>query len=185
MYIGSTLHASYLHVNTPSSSSTSQESSSKNSDEKTKKTSETANTLSSSDQALVLKLQAIDTKVHAHENAHIAAGGGVIQGGAVYTYQKAPDNRLYAVAGEVGIDTSEGNNPEETITKMQTVKAAALAPMDPSSTDYQVASTASMLEMQARLELSRLKQAELLSKPKESYTAANNEENEPLFSNYA
>lgn len=185
MYIGSTLHASYLHVTTPSSTNTTQESSSKNSDEKTKKNTETTTTLSSSEQALISRLQSIDTKVHAHENAHIAAGGGIIRSGANYTYEKAPDNKLYAVAGEVGIDTSEGNTPEETITKMQTVKAAALAPMDPSSTDYQVASTASMLEMQARLQLSRLKQAELLSNPKESYSAANNEENEPLFSNYA
>lgn len=180
MQIGSALNASYVRIgNTSTSSSNSSTSSS------SQKNTQNSSELTASQKALIAELQATDIKVRAHERAHIAAGGGVIQGGAVFTYQKAPDNKLYAIAGEVGIDTSEGATPEETITKMQTVRAAALAPADPSATDYQVASTASMLQMMARLELSRMKQAELLANPKESYESANNENSNPLFSNYA
>ena len=180
MQIGSTLNASYVRIDSTSTSTqdrTASSSSEKNSQESTE--------LTASQKALITELQATDSAVRAHERAHISAGAGVIRGGAVFTYQKAPDNKLYAVAGEVGIDTSEGNSPEETIRKMQTVRAAALAPSDPSATDYQVASTASMLQMMARLELSRLTQAELLANPAESYTSSNNENTLSLFSNYA
>lgn len=176
MLIGSFLNASSTRINTASSSGTSTSSSPTN--------SKVSVNLTASEQALVLQLQSTDTKVRAHENAHIAAGGGVITSDANFTYQEGSDNALYAVAGEVGIDASEGATPEETIVKMQTIRAAALAPSDPSSTDYQVASTASILEMQARLEISRAKQAELLAKPQESYLSVSNEES-PAFSNNA
>jgi hypothetical protein len=66
---------------------------------------------------------------------------------------------------------------------MQLVRAAALAPSDPSSTDYQVASTATMIEMQARLELSQQLKNELAEKNISKY--ANNEESESTFSIYA
>jgi hypothetical protein len=182
MQISNTLNASYIRIaNTPVSSSDTTTSSSS---QKTEQSSETQ-TLTTAEKAAISELQATDTAVHAHERAHIAAGGGVIRGGAVFTYEKAPDNKLYAVAGEVGIDVSEGNTPEETITKMQTVRSAALAPSDPSSADYQVASTATILQLKAQLELSKTKQTELLAKPEESYASANNEASSPLFSNYA
>jgi len=180
MQIDSFLNASYLRINNTSLSSNSTTTS-----KTAEKKNETSTELTASQKALIAELQATDTAVRAHESAHIAAGGGVIRSAATFTYQKAPDNRFYAVAGEVGIDTSDGATPEETITKMQTVRAAALAPADPSATDYQVASTASMLQMIARLELTRIKQAELLAKPDESYTSANNENSTSLFSNYA
>jgi len=178
MQIANTLNASYTHIANTTTSSTDTTTSS--SSQKTEQSTE--ETLTTAQKALVSELQATDTTVHAHERAHIAAGGSVIRGGAVFSYEKAPNNQLYAVAGEVGIDTSEGNTPEETITKMQTVRAAALAPSDPSAADYQVAS---ILQLKAQLELSKTKQSELLAKPEESYASANNEESSTLFSNYA
>ena len=182
MQIANALNASYIHItNTPSSQKEARTSSSS---QKTEKNNETA-TLTTAQKAVISELQATDTTVRSHERAHIAAGGGVIRGGAVFTYEKAPDNKLYAVAGEVGIDVSEGNTPEETITKMQTVRSAALAPSDPSSTDYQVASTASMLQLKAQLELSKINQTERLAKSEERYASANNEESSTLFSDYA
>ncbi|WP_458699646.1 putative metalloprotease CJM1_0395 family protein [Sulfurospirillum sp. 1307] len=121
----------------------------------TSKNDKNTNELTSEQKEKVKELQTIDQKVRAHEAAHIAAGGSVIKSGANFTYQKGPDNKLYAVAGEVAIDTSEENTPEKTIPKMELVKTAALAPADPSPTDYQVASTATMIELKARLELSK------------------------------
>jgi hypothetical protein len=88
------------------------------------------------------KLKALDQKVRAHEAAHQAAGAGLV-GGASFTYQRGADGRMYAVGGEVSIDTSPvPGDPEATLTKMQQVQAAALAPADPSAQDRAVAAAA-------------------------------------------
>ena len=50
------------------------------------------------------------------------------------------------------IDTSAGSNPEETIRKAQTIRAAALAPAEPSGQDFAVAAQATQMEAQARAE---------------------------------
>lgn len=102
---------------------------------------------------MVAQLQARDSEVRAHEAAHIAAGGGIVKGGASFTYQEAPDGRLYAIGGEVPIDASAESTPEATIQKMQQVRSAAMAPANPSATDYKVAANAMMAEMKARQEL--------------------------------
>ena len=96
---------------------------------------------------------AIEKKVIAHEQAHKAAGGQYT-GAINYDKTQAPDGKQYIVGGDVSIDISEENTPEKTITKMQVVKSAAMAPADPSPQDRQVASTATQIEMSARQELS-------------------------------
>src|SRR3989339_504970 len=98
--------------------------------------------LSEEDKKQVDELKKTDKKVRANEQAHMAAGGGVVRGGPSYSYQKGPDGRSYAVGGEVSIDTSKEKTPQQTITKMQRVKAAALAPGDPSAQDRSAASQA-------------------------------------------
>lgn len=105
----------------------------------------------SSDQ--VSKLQTIDAKVRAHEAAHLAAGGGVVTGGANFSYTRGPDGKMYAVGGEVPIDGSEASSPEATIQKARQIAAAAMAPADPSPQDYRVATSAIMMEQRARMEL--------------------------------
>jgi hypothetical protein len=40
------------------------------------------------------KLKTQDQQVKAHERAHMAAGGGLIFGGANYTYQQGPDGKM-------------------------------------------------------------------------------------------
>lgn len=104
---------------------------------------------------VLTKLKARDSHVRDHEAAHIAAGSGYVRGGASYSYQKGPDGRAYAVGGEVGIDTSPlPGKPEETAAKMVAVRAAAMAPSDPSAADLAVAAAASLAEAQARAEAS-------------------------------
>lgn len=100
----------------------------------------------------VNRLKKRDIEVKAHEQAHMAAGGGIVQGGATYEYQRGPDGKQYAVGGEVQIDLSAENTPEGTIRKMQQVRRAALAPAQPSGTDRSVAAQASQIEAQARME---------------------------------
>lgn len=100
----------------------------------------------------VAKLKETDRKVRIHEMAHMAAGGGMITSGASFTYQKGPDGISYATGGEVGIDTSSGKTPDETISRAQRIRAAALAPAEPSGQDIAVAAQATQMEQQARME---------------------------------
>ena len=115
--------------------------------------------LSLEEQRIVSELQAADTNVRAHEAAHMAAGGGLTSP-ASYTYERGPDNKMYAVAGEVGISTGEGNTPQESLNKAQTIRRAALAPADPSPQDLKVAAQAASMEMNARAEIMQEKMAQ-------------------------
>jgi hypothetical protein len=104
--------------------------------------------------SLLSRLKARDGEVRAHESAHIAAGGRYITGGASYSYQKGPDGSQYAVGGEVGIDSSPiPGKPEETLAKMRIVRAAALAPAEPSGADLAVAGAAAQAEAAAMASL--------------------------------
>jgi len=121
--------------------------------------------LTPEEQRQVEELKARDREVKAHERAHLSAGGSYVRGAASYTYQKGPDGQLYAIGGEVSIDTSKERTPEKTIDKAQIIKRAALAPAKPSSADRAVASKATKMEQDARKELT--KQASEEKKAKE------------------
>ena len=108
--------------------------------------------LDSEQQRQVTELKQTDRDIKAHEQAHMAAGGGLVMGSANYEYQRGPDGNMYAVSGEVKIDTSRENDPKDTILKMQQVKRAALAPSHPSGQDRSVAARASQIEAEARIE---------------------------------
>jgi hypothetical protein len=115
-----------------------------------------ATQLSPEQQQEVNRLKAIDRKVRAHEQAHMAAGAG-LTGAANYQFTRGPDGRQYAVGGEVTINLSRGQTPESTIERAVRIQAAALAPADPSAQDRSVAAAAAMMESQARAELSAMK----------------------------
>lgn len=100
----------------------------------------------------VENLKKIDNETRSHEAAHIASGGNLVRGGASYSYQKGPDGKSYAVGGEVQIDISPEEKPDDTIQKMDRVRRAAMAPADPSSQDRQVAAKAAQIQAQARSE---------------------------------
>ena len=122
-------------------------------DDKDKKTKNKSNIQNNPKlQEEILKLKQIDAHVKAHEAAHKAVGGD-LAGNASYTYKIGPDGKRYAVSGEVPISIKKGNTPQETIINMQRVKAAALAPSDPSAQDLKVAATAEMIENEARMKL--------------------------------
>lgn len=111
-------------------------------------------------QAKVEQLKARDLEVRQHEQAHLAAAGSLATSGANYTYERGPNGVNYAVGGEVGIDTSPGRTPEETLEKARQIQAAALAPAEPSSADRSVAARAAQMQQQAQAEISA-KQQEL------------------------
>jgi hypothetical protein len=105
------------------------------------------------------ELKATDRKVRDHEAAHQAAGAG-LTGGASFQYVRGPDGKQYAVGGEVSIDVSPAQSPEQTIYKARQIQVAALAPADPSSQDRAVAAAAAQMQVQAQAELNRQRQAE-------------------------
>lgn len=104
----------------------------------------------------IAELAQVDRAVRAHEAAHMAAGGGLVRGGAAFSYQRGPDGKNYAVGGEVSIDTSPvPDNPSATLQKAQQIKAAALAPADPSPQDRKVAAQASAMVLKASADLAK------------------------------
>lgn len=134
------------------------------------------NELSPAQEKAVDELKKIDAEVRAHEAAHMAAGSGLVKGGASFSYTNGPDGKRYAVGGEVSIDISPvDGDPEATIRKMQQVKSAAMAPAEPSSQDVSVAARAGQIEAQARAESMKEKSANTQqnlkfgSKPLDSY----------------
>lgn len=104
-------------------------------------------------QALIAQLRARDREVRVHEAAH-AAVGGQYAGAATFEYRRGPDGRNYVVGGEVSISTgAESGDPQATIQKARTIRAAALAPAEPSAQDRRVAAEAAQMELNARTEL--------------------------------
>ena len=100
----------------------------------------------------IRELERIDREVRAHEAAHRAAGGAYA-GAASFGYVKGPDGRSYAVSGEVPIHAPAGETPEETLRILSQVRAAALAPGDPSGPDMAVAASAASGLAAAQAEL--------------------------------
>jgi len=112
--------------------------------------------LSNEEQVEVQTLQSTDREVRAHEQAHVASAGSLATSGPSYSYKTGPDGKRYAVAGEVGIDSSPvRDNPQATIAKAERVQRAALAPADPSAQDRRVAADAAKMASEARMEIAR------------------------------
>lgn len=106
--------------------------------------------LTEAQQQQVAELAATDRRVRQHEQAHLAAAGGLASSGATFSYRQGPDGKRYAVGGDVSINTSSGRTPQETIERARRIRAAALAPADPSPQDRRVAAEASRMEAEAR-----------------------------------
>ena len=103
---------------------------------------------------VIAQMKANEEKVKAHEAAHKAVGGNLASS-ATYSYSQGPDGHSYITGGEVQIDMSGGKTPEETISKMQQVIRAALAPVDPSGQDRAVAAAAASQMAQAQQQKAR------------------------------
>ncbi|MES2105394.1 MAG: putative metalloprotease CJM1_0395 family protein [Pseudomonadota bacterium] len=136
-------------------------------------------TVQLSDEALALlrKLQARDRQVKDHEQAHLAAAGGLATSGPSYSFEKGPDGVSYAVGGEVHIDVSPGRTPEDTIARAKTIQAAALAPADPSGPDLAVAAQARQMEQQAMAELQQQQAQQQQTRLAGAYSAASSTSN--------
>ncbi len=122
--------------------------------------------LTDEEKEVVEKLKARDQEVRRHEAAHAAAGGS-FAGAPTFSYQQGPDGKRYAVGGEVSIDLSPGSTPEETARKADQIRAAALAPADPSGQDQAVAAAAVQMKAQAQAEGAKQRDEERKAKEAE------------------
>lgn len=116
-----------------------------------KKSTEQEAAIRREEQRIVQELAARDREVRAHEAAHVAVGRQYVVSGPNYTYQQGPNGRNYAIGGEVQLDVSEENEPQASLDKAEIVRRAALAPVEPSAQDRQVAARASQMAAQARM----------------------------------
>lgn len=123
------------------------------------------------EQKEIQELKARDQEVKTHEQAH-AAIGGRYAGAPSYSYELGPDGKQYAVGGEVSIDISPiPGDPQATVQKMQQVRAAALAPAEPSAADRRIAAEAAQRQIQAQAELVQQTSATAQTKPTETESA--------------
>jgi hypothetical protein len=148
-----------------------------------------------SEEEIIKKLKEINRKVVQHEMQHQAAAGDLFRG-VSYSYTTGPDNKKYAVSGEVKIDMKEiPDDPEATAQKMQKVQRAALAPSDPSPQDYAVAQQAKRIETKARDEARKKKLEEVegnannvdsvMQNNSINFTTDNKENNNQITSNFS
>ncbi|MFC1747572.1 putative metalloprotease CJM1_0395 family protein [Pseudomonadota bacterium] len=130
--------------------------------------------LSEEEKKQLQELQRRDQEVRAHEAAHKAVAGQHARGAATFSFQRGPDGQLYAVGGEVSIDTSTiSDDPEATLQKANQIRAAALAPAQPSGQDLAVAAAAASMAAEARADIATEQQENLL--PKEEGTTQKTE----------
>lgn len=115
-------------------------------------TDATGLSLSAEQREVIRQMQQRDREVHRHEQAHQAAAGGLAVSGASFDMRAGPDGHMYAVGGEVQIDTSRESDPDATIAKARQIRVAANAPANPSAQDRAVAAEASRMESEARQE---------------------------------
>lgn len=159
-----------------------------NADEKKdseQKTTKSQDDLTPEEKEQVAKLKESDAEVKAHEQAHLAAAAGISASSPSYDYQTGPDGKKYAVGGEVSISFVKSDDPEENLKNAQTMKAAALAPAEPSGQDLSVARNADKLIAEAKQEMAEEKsssdtpstQASDESKTESAETPANREKN--------
>lgn len=138
-------------------------------------------TLNKEQQQQVAELVARDREVRNHEAAH-ANVGGRFAGSPSFTFQRGPDGKSYAIAGEVPIDVAPvPNDPQATIQKAQIVRRAALAPANPSAQDRAVAAEALALESEARAELL----ASRVEQNNEAVSTQQADANESLANNFS
>lgn len=143
----------------------------KSSEEKTDTSNQVQPTLTPEQKQELAELKARDTEVKTHEQAHLAAASGLSASAPSYEYETGPDGNKYAVGGEVSISFTKSSDPKENIAKAQTMKAAALAPAQPSSQDLAVARRATSIILDAQQELIREQQVKMAEQFSESSNA--------------
>lgn len=119
-----------------------------------------------------------DREVRAHEQTHASIGGQYASAPS-YTYERGPDGRMYAVEGEVKIDTSPiPNDPQATLEKAEVIQRAALSVAEPSSADRAAAADARAMAAEARTQILQ-SESDAQAAQAERADSAEDEDNKP------
>lgn len=120
-----------------------------------------------------------DREVRAHEQTHASIGGQYASAPS-YTYERGPDGRMYAVEGEVKIDTSPiPNDPEATLEKAEVIQRAALSVAEPSSADRAVAADARAMAVEARTQILQTESDAQAAQAERADSAEDDDEDKP------
>lgn len=96
------------------------------------------------------KFKNTDSNIRAHEQSHAASGNTTSP--ISYRYQTGPDGKLYAVGGEVRLDTSLPRDPEAARFKLSQIQNAASSPSHMSGADAQISIQANLNKMLLQLQ---------------------------------
>ncbi len=96
-------------------------------------------------QRVLDKFKNSDSRIRTHEQAHAASGHTTTP--ISYKYQTGPDGNLYAVGGEVRLDTSIPSDPKAAAFKLSQIQKSASAPSGLSSADAQISIQANLNKM--------------------------------------
>ena len=119
-----------------------------------------ASGLTKEQQQMVAQLSSLHDKVTQHQQAK-ASVGGQYASSPQYLWTVGPDGKRYAVSGNVALDVSPESEPESTVSKMEIVKRAALAPQQPDPQDRRIALVAEGLRAEALLQIREQRQIEM------------------------
>lgn len=96
-------------------------------------------------QRVLEKFKNSDSQIRTHEQAHAANGNTTTP--ISYKYQVGPDGKLYAVGGEVHLDTSLPKDPKAAAFKLTQIQKASSAPSQMSGADSHIAIQANLNKM--------------------------------------
>lgn len=120
-----------------------------------------------------------DREVRAHEQTHASIGGQYASAPS-YTYERGPDGRMYAVEGEVKIDTSPiPNDPQATLEKAEVIQRAALSVAEPSSADRAAAADARAMAAEARTQILQSESDAQAAQAERADSAEDEDDNKP------
>lgn len=88
------------------------------------------------------ELRETDRQVRRQQRIHATMAGSTAPTGAEYEFSVGPDGRRYAVSGDVRIQLSSGDNPEESIRLAKEAYRAATVPRTPDARDRSIAAEA-------------------------------------------
>lgn len=120
-----------------------------------------------------------DREVRAHEQTHASIGGQYASAPS-YTYERGPDGRMYAVEGEVKIDTSPiPNDPQATLEKAEVIQRAALSVAEPSTADRAAAADARAMAAEARTQILQSESEAQAAQAERAESAEDEDDNKP------
>ena len=101
-------------------------------------------------QRVLEKFKNSDSNIRTHEQAHAANGATTTP--ISYKYQMGPDGKMYAIGGEVRLDTSIPKDPKEASFKLSQIQRASNAPSDMSGADAHISIQANLNKMLLQLQ---------------------------------